>query len=199
MKKRHVLAPLAAVVTAAAALALFLVPATQHSAADDEVDDTQVTSGRLDGWANRDIDIGGFGFAARTGSILDGWGNRDMDISTLGAAAEPESILDGWGNRDMDISTLGCRRARPRNPLAPRRVGQPGHGHRRRLIRTAALDGLPPSGPGHTPGDAFAPLMLGSGGHARTPRAPRRQGVAEQPDGWLQRQDDRGVLRCSGS
>ena len=107
MKKRHVLAPLAAVVTAAAALALFLVPATQYSAADDEVDDTQVASRGLDGWANRDIEIGGFGFAARTGSILDGWANRDMDIGTLGAAAEPESILDGWANRDMDIGTLG--------------------------------------------------------------------------------------------
>ena len=107
MKKRHVLAPLAAVVTAAAALALFLVPATQYSAADDEVDDTHVTSGRLDGWGNRDIDIGGFGLAARTGSILDGWANRDLDIGTLGAATEPGSILDGWANRDMDIGTLG--------------------------------------------------------------------------------------------
>ena len=86
MKTRHVFAPLAAAVTGAAALVLFLVPAAQQSAADDQADDTRVASSRLDGWASRDIDIGRFGFAARTGSILDGWANRDMDIGTLGAA-----------------------------------------------------------------------------------------------------------------
>lgn len=107
MKTRHVLAPLATAVTAAAALVMFIVPATQYSAADDQVDDPQAASSRLDGWASRDIDAGRFGFAARTGSILDGWANRDMDIGTLGAAAEPGSILDGWANRDMDIGTLG--------------------------------------------------------------------------------------------
>ena len=103
MKTRHVLAPLATAVTAAAALVMFLVPATQYSAADDQVDDPQATSSRLDGWASRDIDAGRFGFAARTESLLDAWANRDMDIGTLGFAARAESLVDAWANRDMDI------------------------------------------------------------------------------------------------
>ena len=36
------------------------------------------------------------------GSILDGWGNRDMDIGAFGFGTR----LDGWANRDMDIGAF---------------------------------------------------------------------------------------------
>jgi hypothetical protein len=41
---------------------------------------------RLDGWANRDLDIGAFGSAmtAGIGTRLDGWANRDLDIGATG-------------------------------------------------------------------------------------------------------------------
>jgi hypothetical protein len=65
----------------------------------------------LDGWANRDLDISAFGSAMATGigSRVDGWANPDVDISSFGSAmtAGTGSILDGWGNRDLDISAFG--------------------------------------------------------------------------------------------
>jgi hypothetical protein len=117
MKPRQFLARIAAFVTAAAAIGMFLAPASAE-AADHEPDGRDLRSAmgeelgsRVDGWANVDIDIGSSdlweAMAEDLGSILDGWGNRDLDIGSSdlweAMAQEIDSILDGWGNRDLDI------------------------------------------------------------------------------------------------
>ena len=107
MKARHILALVAAVATGVAAVVALLVPAVDGPAPNTDVDGTEAAEGLMDGWPNRDLDIGTFGFAASFGSRLDGWANRDLDIGALATAADPGSILDGWGNRDMDIGTFG--------------------------------------------------------------------------------------------
>jgi hypothetical protein len=75
LKPRHFLARIAAVVTAAAAIGMFLGPA-RADAADHQPDD-------LDGWANRDLDIGAFSSPDWIGSRVDGWANRDEDIGAF--------------------------------------------------------------------------------------------------------------------
>jgi hypothetical protein len=124
MKTRHLLARIAAVVTAAAAIGMFLGPA-RADAADHEPDGSatpDLTSsmaerpprGRVDGWANSDLDIEAFGLwssmAEELGSRLDGWDTPDMDLSSSdlweAMAFGIGSILDGWGNRDMDIGAF---------------------------------------------------------------------------------------------
>jgi len=96
VKTRHFLARIAAVVTAAAAIGMVLGPA-RADAADHEPDGSanrglrssmaEELGGRLDGWANRDMDLSSSdvweAMAFGIGSILDGWGNRDMDIGAF--------------------------------------------------------------------------------------------------------------------
>jgi hypothetical protein len=127
MKPRHFLARIVAVVTAAAAIGMFLGPA-RADAADHQPDE-------LDGWGNRDLDVGALSSPFGIGSRVDGWDTPDVDIgASSGSMAEelgsrvdgwdtPEmdlnpselweamafgigSILDGWGNRDMDIGAF---------------------------------------------------------------------------------------------
>jgi len=96
MKTRHFLARTAAVVTAAAAIGMVLGPA-RADAADHEPD----------GSADRDLRSS---MAEELGGRLDGWANRDMDLSSSDVweamAFGIGSILDGWGNRDMDIGAF---------------------------------------------------------------------------------------------
>jgi hypothetical protein len=98
MKPRHFLARIAAVVTAAAAIGMFLGPA-RADAADPPPRE-------LDGWANRDQDIGAFSSDDWIGSRVDGWANRDVDISALSSSMAEElgSRLDGWDTPDMDLN-----------------------------------------------------------------------------------------------
>jgi hypothetical protein len=115
--KTRLLARIAALVTVAAAIAMFLWPASAE-AADHQLDGwanpdpdinsndlgsamTQGPGGRVDGWANRDLDIGAFGSAMTqgVGSLLDGWANRDLDIGAFGSAiTQAQSInVSTWG------------------------------------------------------------------------------------------------------
>ena len=123
MKPRHFLARIAALVTAAAAIGMLLGPASAE-AADHQPDgpaDRDLRSAmaeelgsRLDGWANRDLDIGSSDLwtpmAEELGSRLDGWANPDLDLSSSDLWASMAygigSILDGWGNRDLDIGAF---------------------------------------------------------------------------------------------
>jgi hypothetical protein len=123
VKTRHFLARTAAVVTAAAAIGMVLGPA-RADAADHEPDGSanrglrssmaEELGGRLDGWANRDMDLSSSALwssvAEELGGRLDGWDNRDMDLSSSdlweAMAFGIGSILDGWGNRDMDIGAF---------------------------------------------------------------------------------------------
>ncbi len=123
MKTRHFLARIAAVVTAAAAIGMLLGPA-RADAADHEPDGSanrdlrssmaEELGSRLDGWDNRDLEIGASGLwssrAEELGSRLEGWDNRDLDLSSSdlweAMAFGIGSILDGWGNRDMDIGAF---------------------------------------------------------------------------------------------
>jgi hypothetical protein len=77
MTTRHVLARIAALVTAAAAIGMCLGPASAEAA-----------DHRLYGSANRDLDMGtdglGSAMAQEFGSRLDGWANRDLDIGAFG-------------------------------------------------------------------------------------------------------------------
>jgi hypothetical protein len=104
MKPRHLLARIAAVVTAAAAIGMFLGPA-RADAADHQPDE-------VDGWGNRDLDIGALygSMAEDLGSRLDGWETPEMDLNPSdmweAMAFTIGSILDGWGNRDMDIGAF---------------------------------------------------------------------------------------------
>ena len=120
MKPRHVLARIAAVVTAAAAIGMFLGPVRADASDHDDPDGTvnrdstsaMAAESLLEGWANRDLDIGALNtsIAEELGSRLDGWDTPEMDLnpSDLWAAMAFEigSILDGWGNRDMDIGAF---------------------------------------------------------------------------------------------
>jgi hypothetical protein len=123
MKSRHFLARIAAVVTAAAAIAMFLGPVRADASDHDDPDGTvnqDLTSAMadarggtlLEGWANRDLDIGDFSrsMAEELGSRLDGYDTPDMDLNPSdlweAMAFGIGSILDGWGNRDMDIGAF---------------------------------------------------------------------------------------------
>jgi hypothetical protein len=123
MKPRHFVARIAAVVTAAAAIAMFLGPARADASDHDDPDGTagrDLTSSMaemppkslLDGWANRPLDIGALttAMAEELGSRLDGWDTPDMDLNPShlweAMAFGIGSILDGWGNRDMDIGAF---------------------------------------------------------------------------------------------
>ena len=118
MKPRHFLARIAAFVTAAVAIGMFLGPA-RADAADHQPDE-------VDGWGKRDLDIGTFGSADAAdpdsdvsanrdstsamapdgGSLLEGWGNQDLDIgaSTRSMADELGSRLDGYDTPEMDLN-----------------------------------------------------------------------------------------------
>ena len=108
---RRNLVRLAVAIAATAAPLALMVPAAHATggcnSGDGASSSAQALDSILDGWANRDLDIGIFASAmtAGTGSILDGWANPDVDISSFGSAmtAGTGSILDGWGNRDLDI------------------------------------------------------------------------------------------------
>ena len=66
----------------------------------------------LEGWANRDLDIGDFSrsTAEELGSRLDGYDTPEMDLNPSALweamAIGIGGILDGWGHRDMDIGTF---------------------------------------------------------------------------------------------
>jgi hypothetical protein len=126
MKPRHVLARIAAVVTAAAAIGMFLGPARADAAdhapegsanRDSTSSVAQEPGGRVDGWDTPDIDIGAFDWsmAEELGSRLDGWDTPDMDLNPSdlweAMAFGIGSILDGWGNRDMDIGAFSSTSA----------------------------------------------------------------------------------------
>jgi hypothetical protein len=84
MKTRHLPARIAVVVTAAAAIGVFVGPARADAAShapDDSADRDSTSSmaqrpgSRVDGWANRDVDIDAFNvsMAEELGWRLDGW------------------------------------------------------------------------------------------------------------------------------
>ena len=121
MKARQLPARIAVVVTAAAAIGVFAGPARadaandagDHSANRDSTSSmAQWPGSRVDGWANRDVDLGAVSvsMAEELGSRLDGWDTSDMDLNpsdlweamafTIGCR------LDGWANRDQDIGAL---------------------------------------------------------------------------------------------
>jgi hypothetical protein len=121
MKPGHLLARIAAVVTAAAAIGMFVGPARADAAnrAPDSSANRDSTSSmaqwpgsRVDGWANRDVDIGAFNLsmAEELGSRLDGWDTPDMDLNPSdlweAMAVAIGCRLDGWANRDQDIGAL---------------------------------------------------------------------------------------------
>ena len=123
MRPRHFLARIAAFVTAAAAVGMFLGPARADASDHDDPDGTvhqDLTSAMaddrggtlLEGWANRDLDIGDFSrsMAEELGSRLDGYDTPEMDLNPSdlweAMAFGIGGILDGWGNRDMDIGTF---------------------------------------------------------------------------------------------
>ena len=122
MKTRHLPARIAAVVTAAAAVGVFLGPARADAAGDaphgsanrDSTSSTaQQPGSRVDGWANMDVDIGAFSLsmAEELGSRLDGWDTPDIDLNPSdlweAMAFEIGSRMDGWANRDEDIGAVG--------------------------------------------------------------------------------------------
>src|SRR5262245_21725692 len=121
MRPRHFLARIAAVVTAAAAIGMFLGPARADASDHDDPDGTvnrDMTSAMaeggtlLEGWANRDLDIGASSssIAEELGSRLDGWDTPEIDLNPTdlweAMAFGIGGILDVWGNRDMDIGTF---------------------------------------------------------------------------------------------
>ena len=122
MKPRHFLARIAAFVTAAAAIGMFLGPARADASDHDDPDGTAnrdlrssmaaTVGGRVDGWANRDIDMGVLHTAMveELGSRLDGWDTPDMDLDPSelweAMAAAMGDLLSGWANRDLDIGAL---------------------------------------------------------------------------------------------
>jgi hypothetical protein len=118
MKPRHLLARIAAFVTAAAAIGMFLAPVRADASDHDDPDGTvnresaSAMAADIDGWGNRDLDIGALNasIAEELGSRLDGWDTPDVDLNPTdlweAMAFGIGSILDGWGNRDMDIGTF---------------------------------------------------------------------------------------------
>jgi hypothetical protein len=121
MKTRHLLARIAAVVSAAAAIGMFLAPA-RADAADHDPDSSanrdsassiaQTPGSRVDGWANQDVVMGAFDWsmAEELGSRLGGWDTPEIDLNPSelweAMAFGIGGILDGWGNRDMDIGAF---------------------------------------------------------------------------------------------
>jgi hypothetical protein len=134
METRHVLARIAAVVTAAAAIGMFLGPAPADAAehAPDSSANRDSTSSmaqqpgsRVDGWANVDVDIGAFDWsvAEELGSRLDGWDTPEMDLNPSelweAMAFGIGSILDGWANRYMDIGAFSSATTAAGQPSWP--------------------------------------------------------------------------------
>jgi hypothetical protein len=70
---RRALVALAALAASVALLGTSAAPASA---------DNPFPGSRVDGWANRDLDIGAFG------SLLDGWANRDLDIGAFFGMAD---------------------------------------------------------------------------------------------------------------
>jgi len=115
MRPRHFLARIAAFVTAAAAIGMLLGPAradaSDHDDPDGTVnqDSTSAMAADIDGWGNRDLDIGALyaSIAEELGSRLDGWDTPDMDLNPTdlweAMAFGIGSRVDGWANRDVDI------------------------------------------------------------------------------------------------
>jgi hypothetical protein len=118
MKPRHFLARIAAFVTAAAATGMLLGPAradaSDHDDPDGRVNRDLASSmaEEIDGWGNRDLDIGSFSrsMAEELGSRLDGWDTPDMDLNPTdlweAMAFGIGSRVDGWANPDVDIGTF---------------------------------------------------------------------------------------------
>src|SRR4029453_10392894 len=121
MKLRHLLARIAAVVTAAAAIGMFVGPARADAAnrAPDSAANRDATSSmaqwpgsRVGGRGNRGVDIGAFNLsmAEELGSRLDGWDTPDMDLNPSdlwqAMAFAIGCRLHGWANRDQDIGAL---------------------------------------------------------------------------------------------
>jgi hypothetical protein len=136
MKPRHFLARIAAVVTAAAAIAMFLGPVRADASDHDDPDGTvnrDLPSSKaddrdgtlLEGSATRDLDIGPFtrSMAEELGSRLDGWDTPEMDLNPSelweAMAFGIGSILDGWGNRDMDIGAFSSATTAAGQPSWP--------------------------------------------------------------------------------
>jgi hypothetical protein len=134
MKPRHLLARIAAFVTAAVTVAMFLGPARadaaahepDSSAARDSTSSLAQTPGsRVDGWANMDVDIGAFDWsvAEELGSRLDGWDTPEMDLNPSelweAMAFGIGSILDGWANRYMDIGAFSSATTAAGQPSWP--------------------------------------------------------------------------------
>jgi len=116
MKTRHLLARVAAVVTAAAAIGMFLGLA-RADAADHAPDSS----------ANRDSTSS---IAQQPGSRVDGWANRydtpDMDLNPSdlweAMASGVGSLLDGWANRDMDIGAFRSATTAAGQPSWPAQI-----------------------------------------------------------------------------
>jgi hypothetical protein len=118
MRPRHFLARIAAFVTAAAAIGMLLGPAragaSDHDNPDGTVnrDSTSAMADEIDGWGNRDLDIGSFSrsMAEELGSRLDGYDTPDMDLNPSelweAMAFGIGTRLDGWANRDLDIGAF---------------------------------------------------------------------------------------------
>jgi hypothetical protein len=123
MRPRHFLARIAAFVTAAAAIGMFLGPTRADASDHDDPDGTvnqDLTSAMaddrggtlLEGWANRDLDIGDFSrsMAGELGSRLDGYDTPEMDLNPSdlweAMAFGIGTRLDGWANRDLDIGAF---------------------------------------------------------------------------------------------
>ena len=124
MKTRHLLVRIAVCVTAASALGVFVGSATDSQDAPAANDNPAIGS-RVDGWANRDVDIGTFAVGERrsqqehragdTANSTAPTPGQQVSPEPLGAATNAGvvnpfgigSILDGWGNQDMDIDAFG--------------------------------------------------------------------------------------------
>ena len=103
MRPRHCLARIAAFVTAAAAIGMFLGPARADASDHDDPDGTvneDLTSAMADD---------------RGGTLLEGWANRDLDIGDFSRSMAEElgSRLDGYDTPEMVSTPLTCGRPWP--------------------------------------------------------------------------------------
>jgi hypothetical protein len=112
MTTRHLLARIAAVVTAAAMVGILAGPAGASAAdrgtnarADRHAESADDQPSERGGRTDADADPS-FATAFGIGTLLDGWATRDLDIGPAMAQAQFGSILDGWGNRDMDFGAF---------------------------------------------------------------------------------------------
>jgi hypothetical protein len=86
---------------------------------------TGVPAPLLEGWANRDLDVGAFNsaMAEELGSRLDGWDTPEMDLNPSelweAMAFGIGSILDGWANRDMDVGAFSSAATAAGQPSWP--------------------------------------------------------------------------------